>query len=434
MQRASAGRFRGTPFRWIIAFTLLFLLAPAGPATAKPAPPPVGHPVLPGIWALDGIDPQLPLSDLEPLRQIVGPATVVGLGESIHTSGGFYLAKHRLFRYLVEKLGFRAFAMEVNWDGAAAMSAYVANCQGAPEDAMGGFFGVWQSTEVRDLMGWMCEWNTAHPRDRITFFGFDIQQPGNDAPALAALLAGLGIGADDPRITGLLRCSGAATEWDGKAAPEADFAACIAALDGVDALFADRGVVRTLKRQLGKTGFTYAQLRSAGLRAWELEIGIYFADDSASNAARDRAMASTFLTLKALRAPRARTAIWAHNFHVAKASPAFENMGSHLAAALGRQYAVVGLTAFQADLNWPSYSCGSLLTAPDSVENPLHDLGRSPLLIDLTFPGGHPPFLAPGVSFGLGDGEMVPRDQFNGLLYLDRSPRMTPLDGRTLCP
>ena len=65
-------------------------------------PPPQGFPILPGIYRLHGSTPGLPQDDLEPLRQIIGNARIVSLGESVHTSGGYYEMKHRAFRFLVE--------------------------------------------------------------------------------------------------------------------------------------------------------------------------------------------------------------------------------------------------------------------------------------------------------------------------------------------
>jgi hypothetical protein len=89
------------------------------------------------IHPLAGYDPTLAItSDLEPFRALVGDARVVALGESWHTSGGFYLMKHRLFRFLVEEMGFRAFAIESNWDAVEQMNAYVRTCTGSAEDAI----------------------------------------------------------------------------------------------------------------------------------------------------------------------------------------------------------------------------------------------------------------------------------------------------------
>ena len=90
-----------------------------------------------GVWPLSGDDPTLSdTADLEPLRQLIGDATVAGFGESYHTSGGFYRMKHRIFRFLVEQMGFRAFAMETNWQGAQLATAYVQGGGGTAEQAI----------------------------------------------------------------------------------------------------------------------------------------------------------------------------------------------------------------------------------------------------------------------------------------------------------
>jgi hypothetical protein len=53
-------------------------------------------------------------SDLAPLREIVGAARIVGIGESTHWIHEFYQIRHRLTRFLIEKLGFTAVVMEIS--------------------------------------------------------------------------------------------------------------------------------------------------------------------------------------------------------------------------------------------------------------------------------------------------------------------------------
>ncbi|MFG3437473.1 hypothetical protein ACGF0J_09535 [Nonomuraea sp. NPDC047897] len=57
--------------------------------------------------ALETLDFQLPVDDLEPLRDIVGDARVVALGESSHHIREFYRVRHRILRFLVERCGSR---------------------------------------------------------------------------------------------------------------------------------------------------------------------------------------------------------------------------------------------------------------------------------------------------------------------------------------
>jgi erythromycin esterase len=418
-----------------LASTVLLLsltLAPVAEAQsavtpeAAHAPRPAGNPVLPGIWRLDGYDPALAAGDLEPLRQIVGKASVVGLGEAIHTSGGFYAMKDRVFRFLVEEMGFRAFAMESPWTDADRVSAYVQSCEGSPEDAIKGLFGVWQSTEVRDLVQWMCEWNRAHPKpkDRLQFFGFDIQQGERDKPALTAFLKRTGVAADSPWIAAIRACAGTYSILYPPLS-EASYAQCTSGLEQIDSYFQRNA--RALARLTSKQDFEIAKLNLAGLRAWEDEIFYENRDSARASDVRDEAMAAAFGVLRSLRAPKAKTVIWAHNYHLAKG----ENDGGHpmgifLARSLGRSYVNFALTAHDIAIDWPNIGCGPISRILDgSVEQRLRDLGAQALVVDLAFPGASSPYLPPGEYF-LGDIRIDPRQLYNGILYLETSPKMTP--------
>src|SRR6266852_4359212 len=59
--------------------------------------------------------------DLQPLQQIVGNATIVGLGEASHGTHEFFTMKHRILEFLVSHMGFNTFAMENGWDASRPM-------------------------------------------------------------------------------------------------------------------------------------------------------------------------------------------------------------------------------------------------------------------------------------------------------------------------
>src|SRR5512145_1222218 len=63
----------------------------------------------------DRVDPADNLDDLEPLRRLVGDARIVSLGEATHGTREFFQMKHRILRFLVERMGFTAFAIEATW-------------------------------------------------------------------------------------------------------------------------------------------------------------------------------------------------------------------------------------------------------------------------------------------------------------------------------
>ncbi|MGH2887976.1 MAG: erythromycin esterase family protein, partial [Solirubrobacteraceae bacterium] len=64
------------------------------------------------VRPLATLDPDAPLDDLDWLGEAVGDARVVAIGESAHYSREFLLLRHRLLRYLVERHGFGAYALE----------------------------------------------------------------------------------------------------------------------------------------------------------------------------------------------------------------------------------------------------------------------------------------------------------------------------------
>ena len=79
--------------------------------TTKPSTAPVrlsAEAVIP----LRTVDPVGPLDDLAWLDQAIGDSRVVAIGESAHYNREFFQLRHRLLRYLVERHGYTAYAVE----------------------------------------------------------------------------------------------------------------------------------------------------------------------------------------------------------------------------------------------------------------------------------------------------------------------------------
>jgi erythromycin esterase len=416
--------------RSLVHVMLAAVLLLAGLTTNPAAAQPFQSDAQRGIYQLAGTDPNLPTTDLEPLRNLLDGASVVGLGESVHTSGGFYLMKDRVFRFLVETMGFRAFGFETPWDFASRATNFVETCQGTADDARKGLLGVWQATEVRDLLQWMCDWNQAHPKDKVHFFGFDIQEPGFHGPALLAFLDRIGLPAGDPRVTGVQTCYGV-TDFPDEVS-DSDAQICKQALADIGTLFKTQR--QQIIHQTSRDDLDWADLRRVDLDAWEDDVYWSTRDLSKSLSARDTGMAYTFEKVRELRYGPIKTVLWAANDHILKDGPelfGFHSMGESLDHDFGHRYAAIGLTTHDLFLNWPGIFCGGPVPLQDGgVESILHGVGEGDLLVDFHSRnhGGQAPFLNSGQTYPLGPEDlMVPGRSFDGLVYLERSPAMTPL-------
>ncbi len=112
----------------------------------------------PGVHPLVSMDVGAGVGDLAALEPLLEGVDVFGMGESVHTSGGYYRMKERVFRFLVEEQGFRAFAIESPWPDADVVAEYVATCADDPVRAVqAGLFGVWWAESVSGIARFMCD-------------------------------------------------------------------------------------------------------------------------------------------------------------------------------------------------------------------------------------------------------------------------------------
>lgn len=123
-------------------------------------------------------EPSTVTDDLMPLKQVIGDARIVALGEGTHGTREFFKMKHRLTQFLAQEMGFTVFAIEANMPEARRVNAYVLRGEGDPRQALAGmYFWTWNTQEVLDMIEWMREYNASGAR-RIEFWGFDMQTPG----------------------------------------------------------------------------------------------------------------------------------------------------------------------------------------------------------------------------------------------------------------
>jgi len=122
--------------------------------------------------------------DLEPLKNIIGDARIVALGEATHGTREFFQMKHRLVEFLASEMGFTIFSIEASTPESYAVNPYVLgeDNQSDPKALIAGmYFWTWNTEEVLAMVEWMRAFNRAEREAgsgrRIEFTGFDMQTP-----------------------------------------------------------------------------------------------------------------------------------------------------------------------------------------------------------------------------------------------------------------
>ncbi|HLN56877.1 MAG TPA: erythromycin esterase family protein [Bacteroidales bacterium] len=105
--------------------------------------------------------------------------SIIGLGEATHGTSEFFKAKHRILRYMVENHNFKIFAIEADFGESVFLNEAVQRSDsGAIENLMRAkmHFWTWKTREVRDLLVWMCKYNSGKPDDeKVQYVGIDCQ-------------------------------------------------------------------------------------------------------------------------------------------------------------------------------------------------------------------------------------------------------------------
>jgi erythromycin esterase len=169
-----------------LAGALVFLTA--APPIGAQAPQDVRTAFL--QWAKESLHPlsnadlDASTKDLAPIEQMIGDANIVGLSEGIHAAAEPLIFRNRVFKHLVEHLGFNAIAIESGIVESRLLNDYVTQGKGDFGAVLEQGFSVGHDTfrQNGELIRWMREYNARLPPDRVKvqIFGLDVPgSPGN---------------------------------------------------------------------------------------------------------------------------------------------------------------------------------------------------------------------------------------------------------------
>lgn len=278
--------------------------------------------------ALTSIRPGSGFGDLDPVRDLVAGARVVGLGEAAHGASEHFVLKHRLIELLVDQEGFTHIAFEASEAGFEAIDAVVAAGEGDLASALTGQgYSAWDTEEVAALLEGLRRHNTVREGgEPVHVVGLD-----HGFNAWGRRFVQRYLEASRPDLL-----------------PDAE--AAFADLDGLEARWPSRlaGHEDALERAWQHVTRLAGRLRLEAPPGPDRDRAVRALDRMAAWTGperfdRSRLMGENVLALLD-REPEAKVVVWAHNSHVAVGqSDPGPNLGEVLRGALGPEYVAIGL-------------------------------------------------------------------------------------------
>jgi len=264
-------------------------------------------------------------ADLESLRQIVGDARIVGLGEATHGTSEFFTLKHRMLRFLVLEMGFDALAMERK-----------------P-------FTAW-AQEVIDLIEWTRLYNAeSTSAASLRLESFDVQDPELYKEIVLEYYESF-----DREFLTFVRSAFACPVGSGyeTLSPELQDAC--------------RTQMETVRDRLIEREAAYVQqsspaehrkaLRNAVTLLQAEEFWRVREDNCLAGSVRDERMADNVESLLDEAGPDAKIVLWSHDNHIGDLANECDDidvpsMGHHLRSRFGQDYVAIGFSFFEGEFS-----------------------------------------------------------------------------------
>lgn len=380
--------------------------------------------------------------DLLFFKKAVENSQVVALGESTHGTHEFFTLKHKLLQYAVEEMGFRVFAIEDHQLIVRKVDTYIKTGEGSAKKSMSGIFGVWNRQEVLDMIIWLREYNIKHPKDMVSFIGFDIQ---NVNPSIESLKTFLSV-QDSEMLTEIKEpiaqlTENAKTIFFTQDTLEKQKWVDEAILIHNKLIEQEELWLQKAKNEQEKITIHYG-LQYANLIVQFFKEGLH----NGQMLYRDEAMAENLLWYLKYIQPGSKVIIWAHDVHVSRGEhPITEynlhsgkSMGSFLAKEYKDRFKSFGISTYSGTYRaYKTYAYKQLIESPlfdspkGTIEEALHQISLENKEPYLYLPLNNaenwlktpvPVRFANHVSFDYGFWpRFVVPSQFDGIFFIDKT-------------
>ena len=381
-------------------------------------------------------------ADLEPLRETLGRARIVVLGEGSHGEGTTFTVKTRLVRFLHQRLGYDVLAFESGFYECWKAQQRIDAGEDAAAAFRGAVFKVWTaSRQVQPLIDDFAKAaRSPHP---LELTGFDPQFTGSLSASFADDLkrtadsAGMSGEAFMARVAAPL-----ANMVEGRyefgelpeAAARADF---LAALGELETRLRSTGGERVPERAFWIR--LLAGLRDLAVSSWATNWNAPLLDDVVNYPVRDRVMGEHLAWLARERYPRRKIIAWMASGHaarhldrigtsrpdLARIYTVWQPAGAVAHALLGDEVYTVGVVAHHGRQKFAILQGEPKELAPPvdgSLEDRFHRAGFELAFLDLRHTRGQPswllgPLLARPMGYEVLNARW--REVFDGMLFID---------------
>jgi erythromycin esterase-like protein len=404
------------------------------------------------------------LDDYDPLLRRIGDTPFVLIGEASHGTHEFYRERAVLTKRLIVEKGFDAVAVEADWPDAYRVNRYVRGEAGDTdaEEALRGFerfpTWMWRNADVLDFVGWLRAHNDAAGAAgrKVGFYGLDLYSLHASIDAVLSYLDRV-----DPAAAARARrrygCFdhadaqeyGYAAELGLRRSCEDDAVAQLVELRKSAARYAQRDGAR------GPDDFFFAEQNARLVRNAEEYYRGMFRGRVLSWNLRDRHMVETLEALRrhlSLERGPAKIVVWAHNSHLGDARSTEMgvqgewNVGQLMRERHGSRVFLLGFSTYEGTVTAASEWHGTTerkIVRPaleGSYEALFHGVGLPRFYLPLGAEDAVPSLNDPRLERAIGviylpETERLSHyfhaslpDQFDGLLHIDRTRSVEPLE------
>lgn len=368
-------------------FKRINAVSPLDRFSESPAPEEVAAWLKTNAIRLASVEANAGFDDMAPLRARLKDARIVAMGEATHGTREFQQLKVRMFRFLVENLGFTVFGLETNWPESLTVNDYVLGGDVDPTAGLG--FLWWQTEDMFALLRWMRQYNqdSAHTR-KLKFYGFDMQMPGLAETNVLDYLRRVAPEAVDAtaKVFEVLGRSGENSQYEAASAEVKRHTA--ESLAVLLRRFDERK--SEWVRRSSQQDWAMARQNMVTVKAAEVKLA---SQDERGRAFRDRGMAENVKWILDQEPPGTKMMLWAHNGHVAAAAsrdaPDYRPMGGHLREFFGDRLVSCGFVFQQGSfraVDMAANQIGDFAVGPPprgSLDATLAALGARLFAIDL---------------------------------------------------